>query len=114
MFTAFPFLEKLPFWCFGGAFALMGRCRELCQQVLNEPFNEAKAQIADGTASRSLVADFFSQAHDDTDEDIMKATASVLQAFRLAMMLHPDIQSRAHAEIDQAVGHDRMPLVVRE
>ncbi|KAG2046890.1 cytochrome P450 [Suillus hirtellus] len=121
MFTAFPFLEKLPFWCFGGAFALMGRCRELCQQVLNEPFYEAKAQIADGTASRSLVADFFSQAHDDTDEEIMKAvalmgymggmetTASVLQAFLLAMMLHPDIQSRARAEIDQAVGHDSMP-----
>jgi len=123
MFTAFPFLEKLPFWCFGGAFALMGRCRELCQQVLNEPFNEAKAQIADGTASRSLVADFFSQAHDDTDEDIMKAvalmgymggmetTASVIQAFLQAMLLHPDIQSRARADIDQVVGHDSMPCL---
>ncbi|KAG1805252.1 cytochrome P450 [Suillus variegatus] len=123
MFTAFPFLEKLPLWCFGGAFALMGRCRELCQRLLNEPFNEVKAQIADGTASRSLVADFLSQAHDDTDEEIMKAvalmgymagmdtTASVLQAFLLAMMLHPDIQSRARAEIDQAVGHDSIPCL---
>jgi len=45
MFTAFPFLEKLPFWCFGGALAMMGRCRELSQQLLNEPFNEVKAQI---------------------------------------------------------------------
>ncbi|KAG1894577.1 cytochrome P450 [Suillus fuscotomentosus] len=132
MFTAFPFLEKLPFWCFGGSFALMGCCRELCQQLLNEPFNEVKAQIADGTASHSSVADFLSQAHDNTDEDMMKSvaltgymagmetsdltlmsqqTASVLQAFLLAMMLHPDVQSRARAEIDQAVGHDSMPCL---
>ncbi|KAG2089464.1 cytochrome P450 [Suillus discolor] len=123
MFTAFPFLEKLPFWCFGGAFALMGHCRELCHQLLNEPFNEVKAQIADGTASRSLVTDFLSQAHDDTDEDMMKAvaltgyvagmesTASVLQTFLLAMMLYPEVQSHARAEIDQAVRHDNMPCL---
>ncbi|KAG2051170.1 cytochrome P450, partial [Suillus hirtellus] len=122
MFTAFSFheclFEKLPLWCFGGAFALMGRCRELCQQLLNEPFNEVKAQIADGTALCSLVAGFLSQAHDDTDEDIMKAsyfdisqTASILQAFLLAMMLHPDVQSCVRAEIDQAVGHDSIPCL---
>ncbi|KAG1876663.1 cytochrome P450 [Suillus subalutaceus] len=123
MFTAFPFLEKLPSWCFGGAFALMGRCRELAQQLLNEPFDEVKAQMADGTASHSLVADFLSQAHDDADEDTMKAvalmgymggmetTASALQTFLLAMVLYPDVQTRARAEIDQAVRHDKMPCL---
>jgi hypothetical protein len=38
-------VEKLPSWCFGGVYALMGRGRELCQQLLNEPFNEVKAQM---------------------------------------------------------------------
>ncbi|KAG2367945.1 cytochrome P450 [Suillus spraguei] len=123
MFTAFPFLEKLPFWCFGGALALMGRGRELGQQLLNEPFDGVKAQMANGTASRSLVTDFLSQAHDDADEDIMKAvaftgymagmdtTAAALQTFLLAMVLYPDIQTRARAEIDQAVRHDKMPCL---
>ncbi|KAG1797052.1 cytochrome P450 [Suillus plorans] len=135
MFTTQPFLsvavEKLPFWCFGGAFALIGRSRELSQQLFDEPFNEVKVQIADGTASRSLVADFLNQAHNDTGEDMMKAvaltgyvgksfadsyfdvpqTASILQTFLLAMLLHPDVQSRARAEIDQAVGHDSMPCL---
>ncbi|KAG2060438.1 cytochrome P450 [Suillus hirtellus] len=123
MFTAFPFLEKLPFWCFGGAFALMGRCKELAQQLLNEPFNEVKAQIANGTASNSLVADFLSQAHDDADEDTMKAvaltgyivgmdtSASALQIFLLAMVLYPDVQARARAEINRAVEHDKMPCL---
>ncbi|KAG1826697.1 cytochrome P450 [Suillus variegatus] len=123
MFTAFPFLEKLPFWCFGGAFALMGRSRELAQQLLNEPFNEVKAQMANGTASHSLVADFLSQAHDDADEDTMKAvaltgymvgmdtSAAALQIFLLTMVLYPDVQARARAEIDQAVKHDKMPCL---
>ncbi|KAG1876669.1 cytochrome P450 [Suillus subalutaceus] len=123
MFTAFPFLEKLPFWCFGGAFARMGRCRELCQQLLNEPFDEVKAQMANGTTSHSLVTDFLSQAHDDADEETMKAvalmayiagmetTASALQKFLLAMVLYPDVQARARAEIDQVVRHDKMPCL---
>jgi hypothetical protein len=38
-------VEKLPSWCFRGAFALMGRSREICQQLLNGPFNEVKAQM---------------------------------------------------------------------
>ncbi|KAG2068900.1 cytochrome P450 [Suillus decipiens] len=123
MFTAFPFLENLPFWCFGGALALIGRCRELGQQLLNELFDGVKAQMANGTASRSLVTDFLSQAHDDADEDIMKAvaftgymagldtTTTALQTFLLAMVLYPDIQARARAEIDHAVRHDEMPCL---
>ncbi|KAG2150237.1 cytochrome P450 [Suillus bovinus] len=123
IFTAFPFLEKLPYWCFGGAFALIGRCRELAQQLLNEPFDEVKAQMENGTVSHSLVTDFLSQPHDDVDEDTMKAvavtgyivgmdtTASALQTFLLAMVLYPDVQARARAEMDQVVGHDKMPCL---
>ncbi|KAG2157807.1 cytochrome P450 [Suillus bovinus] len=123
MFTSFPFLTKLPFWCFGGVLYLMGCSRELAQQLLNEPFNEVKTQMANGTASRSLVADFLGQAHDDADRDTMKAvsltgyiagvetTTSVLQIFLLAMVLYPDVQARARAEIDQAVRRDKMPCL---
>ncbi|KAG1726306.1 cytochrome P450, partial [Suillus lakei] len=120
IFTAFPFLEKLPLWCFGGVFALMGRSRELSQQLLNEPVDEVKAQMANGTATHSLVADFLSQAHDDAGEDTMKAvaltgyldtTASTLQTFLLAMVLYPDVQARARAEINQVVRHDKMPCL---
>jgi hypothetical protein len=32
---------------------------------------------ANGTASHSLVADFLSQAHDDADEDMLKAVAFI-------------------------------------
>ncbi|KAG2115720.1 cytochrome P450 [Suillus discolor] len=122
MFTTFPFLEKLPSWCFG-VHSLIERSRELSQQLLNEPFDDVKAQVANGTASHSLISDFLSQPHDDADEDTMKAialsvysagmetTATVLQTFLLAMVLFPDIQVRARAEIDQVVRHDKMPCL---
>jgi hypothetical protein len=38
-------VEKLPTWCFGGDYALMGHTRELSQQLLNGPFNEVKARM---------------------------------------------------------------------
>jgi cytochrome P450 len=38
-------------------------------------------------------------------------TTSALQIFLLAMVLYPDVQTRARAEIDQAVGHDKMPCL---
>ncbi|KAG1794283.1 cytochrome P450 [Suillus variegatus] len=41
----------------------------------------------------------------------METTASILQTFLLAMMLYPDVQSHARAEIDQAVRHDSMPCL---
>ncbi|KAG1840373.1 cytochrome P450 [Suillus subalutaceus] len=123
IFTAFPFIEKLPLRYFGGGLALIERSRELCPQLLNEPFDEVKAQIANGTASHSLVADFLSQAHDDADEDIIKSvalmgfmagvetTTSALQTFLLAMVLYPDVQAQARAEINQAVRHGQMPCL---
>ncbi|KAG1885869.1 cytochrome P450, partial [Suillus fuscotomentosus] len=38
-------------------------------------------------------------------------TASVLHIFLLAMVLYPDVQARARAEIDQTVRHDKMPCL---
>ncbi|KAG2356565.1 cytochrome P450 [Suillus spraguei] len=123
IFTVFLFLKRLPDWCFGGAHALMGRCRELSQQLLDEPFDEVKARMANGTASKSLVTGFLSQAGHGADEDTMKAVAlmgyiaginistSALHIFSMAMMLYPDVQARARAEIDQVVMHDKMPSI---
>jgi len=45
MFNMSVAVEKLPAWCFSGDYALLGRSRELCQQLLNEPFNEVKEQM---------------------------------------------------------------------
>jgi cytochrome P450 len=36
-------------------------------------------------------------------------TVSALSTFFLAMALYPDVQARAHAELDTMVGQNRMP-----
>jgi hypothetical protein len=37
-------------------------------------------------------------------------TSSTLQSFILAMILNPEVQKRAHEEVDRAVGSDRSPM----
>jgi cytochrome P450 len=36
-------------------------------------------------------------------------TCAILASFMPAMLVHPDVQRRAQAELDQAVGHMRLP-----
>ena len=40
---------------------------------------------------------------------IILQLASSLTSFILAMTLYPEVQSRAHAELDAVVGTDRLP-----
>ncbi|EKM84422.1 hypothetical protein AGABI1DRAFT_104303, partial [Agaricus bisporus var. burnettii JB137-S8] len=44
----------------------------------------------------------------------VETTASVLQWFSALIPSYPEIQQRAHEELDQVVGHDRMPTVEDE
>jgi len=41
----------------------------------------------------------------------MDTTASIVHTFVLAMVLFPDVQARARAEIDQVTKHDIMPPI---
>jgi cytochrome P450 len=38
-------------------------------------------------------------------------TASAVRMFFLAMLVHPDVQAKAQAEVDRVVGPDRLPEV---
>ena len=41
--------------------------------------------------------------------DILRKTVSALGSFFLAMLLYPEIQRKAQAEVDRVVGRDRLP-----
>ncbi|KAG1815622.1 cytochrome P450 [Suillus subaureus] len=114
---AFPFLVHVPVWFPGAKLqreALYSR--QLAQKVLNAPFEFTKLQIAAGTASQSLVFDCLTQIDEDNheaQESVIKATAattsSTLQGFILAMILYPEVQAKAQAEIDAVVDSTRLP-----
>ncbi|KAH7913454.1 cytochrome P450 [Hygrophoropsis aurantiaca] len=123
--TAFPLLSRLPAWIPGLGFKRKSaESRQLLHDIKNIPFNYAKKQMAAGTATNSMVADFFLSQEGAIDphlEDTMKDTAAamflggtdttsaVLYVFILAMVLYPDVQHRAQAEIDALLGSDTIP-----
>ncbi len=45
----------------------------------------------------------------DLEYNLQKKTWSSTETFLLAMLLHPDVQKKAQAQIDDVVGTDRLP-----
>ncbi|KAJ8585616.1 cytochrome P450 [Rhizopogon salebrosus TDB-379] len=119
LLMALPFLEYLPSW-FPGATdrRLAPHCRKLVRQSLDEPFEIAKESFTYAGRSSSIVAKFLSEDGDmsPASEELIKGVAigafaagtetiaSTLYMFVLAMVLHPDVQSRAVAEINAICG----------
>lgn len=121
LLMAFPFLGHLPSW-FPGATdrRLAPHCRKLVRQMLDEPFELGKEKMTDD-GRPSLVAKFLNGGDTSpAQEEFMKGvaisgfaggietTASSLHSFLLAMLLHPDVQSRALTEINAVCG-DNVP-----
>jgi cytochrome P450 len=130
MLRTFPFLLKVPDWCWGssikrGARASLKRVTEM----KNVPFRYVQQHMADSSpfAQSSMVAENLrrmemqEEASKPAFENALKkaattaivasyeTTASTLMVFVLAMVLCPDVQKRAQAEIDSAIGRDRLP-----
>lgn len=122
LLMAFPFLGHLPSW-FPGASdrRLAPYCRKLVRQMMDEPFEIGKQKMADDRRPPSIVAKFLNAGDiSPTQEEFMKGvavsgfvggmetTTSSLHSFVLAMLLHPDVQSRALAEVNAVCG-DNVP-----
>lgn len=122
---AFPFLAHIPTWFPGAKLQrVASHSRQLAQKALNAPFEFTKSQIAAGTAPQSLVFDCLTQMEEDNHEAqelAIKATAAtvfmagfetstaILHAFILVMILYPEVQAKAQAEIDAVVDSTRLP-----
>ncbi|KAG1879711.1 cytochrome P450 [Suillus subluteus] len=130
LLMAFPFLDYLPSW-FPGASdrRLAPYCRKVIRQMLDEPFEIGKEKMTDDGRSPSLLAKFLNAGDTSpAQEEFMKGvavsgfavgiltftqrftpqTASSLHSFVLAMLLYPDVQSRALADINSVCG-DNIP-----
>ncbi|KAG2152614.1 cytochrome P450 [Suillus bovinus] len=126
----FPFLLKLPDWCWGSSMKRVARVStERLNEMADRPIRHVRQHMADSSflARSSMVAENLRQI--ETQEDAFnpvfesalrktastavmaayEATATVLKVFFLAMVLHPDVQKRAQEEIDSVVGKERLP-----
>ncbi|KLO06514.1 CyP450 monooxygenase [Schizopora paradoxa] len=123
-----PWLKYVPSWFPGAEFKKIARRgRKLSHDMRYVPYEDSKEKILKGEMRPSLTQNLIEECltkegnltpeHDDMISAVTgmvyaggtDTTGSALQTFILAMTLHPEVQMRAHEEIDRVVGSDRLP-----
>ncbi|KAG1845230.1 cytochrome P450 [Suillus tomentosus] len=130
MLKTFPFLLKVPDWCWGSSIKRSARgSTERINEMADIPFRYVQQHMADGSslAQSSMVAENLQRM--ETQEEAFKpvfenalkkaattaiiasyeSSVAALMVFFLAMVLYPEVQKRAQAEIDSVVGKERLP-----
>lgn len=122
----FPFLRRLPEWLPGMGFVRTARvwAKETLKSV-EAPFAFTEKQIASGMAPASFVSIHLENEALLSPEELFHikwaansiysggadTTVSTEYSFYLAMVLNPEAQRKAQAEIDAVVGNDRLPTL---
>ncbi|KAJ3530716.1 hypothetical protein NM688_g7671 [Phlebia brevispora] len=122
-----PALQLLPSWFPGAGFKRQAAIwRKSTLEMATAPFGAVKRALQDGTAPVSVVSSLLSDLEGDSErvahrEAVIRDMAgaayaggadtsvSALGTFILAMLLHPNVQRKAQAELDRVVGQDRLP-----
>ncbi|KAL0575999.1 hypothetical protein V5O48_005966, partial [Marasmius crinis-equi] len=118
-----PALAKLPEWFPGAGFHKTAKAwGKTLTDTVEKPFNLVKSQVAAGTAPVSYVSSkLYDQKLSPEEEFEVKwsaaslytggadTTVSSIHAFFKAMVLFPEIQAKARAELDAVIGTDRLP-----
>jgi len=88
---------------------------------VNMPFERVKANMVAGTQKPCLVSEALENPISGSTDDTVKwmsaslyggsadTTTATMAGFVLNMILHPNIQEKAQAEIDRVVGSERLP-----
>ncbi|KAG0700269.1 cytochrome P450 [Suillus ampliporus] len=122
----FPFLLKLPAWFPGASLKRLAiQSRKNATAMIDIPFHYARERVMTATSNQCMISESFKliDTHRNADEFELalkstsatafiagvETTASTLTIFVLAMMLYPDVQKRAQAEIEAVIGTDRLP-----
>nr|BED42941.1 cytochrome P450 monooxygenase [Trametes versicolor] len=120
-----PFLRFIPPWFPGTGFRKLGiRTQQLVKAMADAPFDMVKRQVDAGVAPKSFTSDLLYEPPEERsrDEDIKWAATAVysgqsdttiaaLSTFILCMMLFPEVQRKAQAEVDAVIGGDRLPRI---
>ncbi|KAF9223624.1 cytochrome P450 [Gyrodon lividus] len=125
VFSVFPSLLWLPWWVPGmGIQKKAAQSREWARDWVEAPFEYVMEKMREGTAGPSMVFDALHRMKDNGPDQQLQAiketsatafgaasetTASMLQAFLLAMVLFPEVQKKAQSAIDSVVGTSRLP-----
>ncbi|KAI0295325.1 CyP450 monooxygenase [Multifurca ochricompacta] len=120
-----PWLIHMPSWFPGAGFKHEAqKWLPVMASMIETPYSEVKAALAAGMETPSVAATMISQLGESpTEEDIWltkavpgvmyltgaDTTMSSLSTFVLAMILYPEVQRKAQAEVDSVTRGSRLP-----
>ncbi|TBU45543.1 cytochrome P450 [Dichomitus squalens] len=121
-----PWLEHVPAWFPGAGFQRQFATWRAAQTLVKDvPFMQRRTIDEHTTSSYATVVDQLLKKRNHVNpeywEELVKSVAAVvyeagsdtsfsaMQAAFLAMSLHPEVQRKAHAELDAVVGRSRLP-----
>ncbi|KAN0125502.1 cytochrome P450 [Russula decolorans] len=126
-----PFLRHIPSWVPYFSYEPLARIgRKISERIKNEPIEFVKNALHNGKAVHSLASEHLQELEDlvgpprQRQEEIVVAalgslyrdllptpikTVSSINSLFLALVLFPQVQKRAQAELDAVVGRDRLP-----
>ncbi|GJJ06142.1 hypothetical protein Clacol_000331 [Clathrus columnatus] len=122
-----PLVKYIPSWVPGAGFQKKAKTlREEINAMTTIPFTAVKAAIKAGNASPSIVGNALGEINPENlhvaeEERIIRdiagsvymaaidTTESAVQIFFIAMLLYPDVQRKAQAELDNFLGEDKLP-----
>ncbi|KAJ6555588.1 cytochrome P450 [Mycena vulgaris] len=121
----FPSLRYLPRWFPGAGFQNRADYyRAKIHEMITMPWEEVREKLVAGNAKESFCSINMNKFNDGASaytEQLIKATATAMYggasdttasaawSFMLAMVLHPEVQAKAQAEIDSVTGRSRLP-----
>ncbi|KAG8877873.1 hypothetical protein FRB97_002944 [Tulasnella sp. 331] len=125
-----PWLKYVPEWFPGAHFQRDARhAKEVAERTRWLPYNVVEEKLANGTATPSFVVTALkameSAKAGDINRDIVSSTAfslfgagsettaGTVLTFVLVMLLYPDVQARAQAEIDRVFG-EQLPSITNK
>jgi len=118
-----PFLQYAPDWFPGAGWKTKAKqYARLLEDMAETPHQFVKDQLAAGTAISSFTSELLDNGEitPETEYNIKWSAASLysggadttvssIHSFYLAMIMHPEAQRKAQAEIDKVIGSDRLP-----
>ncbi|KAF9267070.1 cytochrome P450 [Marasmius fiardii PR-910] len=118
-----PALAKVPEWVPGAGFHRIAKeWGKTLAETVEQPYQLVKSQVASGTAPISYVSSkLYDQKLTPEEEfDVKWSAASLytggsdttvasIHSFFKAMILFPEVQEKARAELDAVIGTDRLP-----
>ncbi|KAF9445841.1 cytochrome P450 [Macrolepiota fuliginosa MF-IS2] len=123
---ALPFLKYLPEWFPGAGFQKEAReSREVLRRFFRNPFEATKKGMADGSVQPSFLSQSLEDASETDDKEYREkllenvggmftaggtdSSVTAVKTLVAVLLLYPEVQMKAQAEIDTVIGSSRLP-----